>query len=373
MIRPTREQTWLLRACLLSGRDAADAWQSWRSHVSFDEIDAASYRLMPLLYQNLRREKIEGELLGRLKGIYRHTWSRNQLLFHAAARTMRAMTDAGIPVILLKGAALAGSFYTDAGLRPMNDFDFMVRLADAPRAFDVMKRCGWISAEPASLEQLVWCSYAGKWVNGSGQQIDLHWHLMPEGRQAGADDDVWTRAAKIEIGGQIFQTMNATDLLWHVCAHGGIGDEIAPIRWVADAWTLLQKNSAPDWEHLVAAVQHRGLTLPIGRALNYLREEFGAPVPLPVLQVLAATRVTWTERWAHRIKSRPPGMTGALPLHCVNYLRLTRDQSLTAKISGLPLFFRRAWGVSSAWRLPGCFYDRVMKRLARRRNSDKTA
>src|ERR1019366_6595553 len=139
---PTPDQILLLRASLLSGQDVATAWKAWRERVNFDDIDAASYRLMPLLYKNLRRENIEDELLGRLKGIYRHTWSRNQLLFHEAGRVLKAMNDAGISVLVLKGATLANSFYSDAGLRPMNDFDFMVPLDEAFRAFEVMNLCG---------------------------------------------------------------------------------------------------------------------------------------------------------------------------------------------------------------------------------------
>jgi len=148
---PTRDQILLLRASLLSGGDASAAWKTWRKHINFEDIDAGSYRLMPLVYKNLRRENIEDELLGRLKGIYRHTWSRNQLLFHDAAQVMAAMQDAGISVLVLKGATLANSYYSDAGLRPMADFDFMVPLGELSRAFEVMKACGWHYIETVPL------------------------------------------------------------------------------------------------------------------------------------------------------------------------------------------------------------------------------
>jgi hypothetical protein len=153
-------------------------------------------------------------------------------------------------------------------------------------------------------------------MNRAGQQIDLHWHLLPEGRQPGMDDDVWTRTADIEIGGGKFPGMIATDLLWHVCAHGAVGDQIPAIRWVADAWTILQNRRAGiDWPQFVAAVQRRQLTLAVGRALVFLREEFNAPVPAAVITELRDTPPAWLERWADRIKSRPPGMFGAAAAH----------------------------------------------------------
>ncbi|MEJ0091063.1 MAG: nucleotidyltransferase family protein [Limisphaerales bacterium] len=362
---PTPDQILLLRACLLSGGEAAAAWKTWRERINFDDIDAASYRLVPLLYKNLRRENIEDELLGRLKGIYRHTWSRNQLLFHEAGRVLKAMNDAGISVLVLKGATLAGSFYLDAGLRPMNDFDFMVPLAGVSRAVAVMEQSGWHCAESVSPARLVECSHAGKWTNSNGQQMDMHWHLLPEGRQLGLDDDVWTRAVTMEIGGGKFSGMNATDLLWHVCAHGAIGDEIPAIRWVADAWTILQgRREKIDWQQFVLAVQHRQLTLAAGRALVFLREEFNAPVPAQIIAELRGTPPAWLERWADRIKSRPPGLLGALPLHLVNYLRLTRHDNLWRRLTGAPAFFQRVWGVPTMGGLPVYVAKKAADRLA---------
>ncbi len=360
---PAPEQTLLLRACLLSGDDARTAWKSWRERVNFEDIDAASYRLLPLAYKNLLRENIEDELLGRLKGIYRHTWVRNQLLFHDAASILNAMQDAGIAVLLLKGAALTRSIYPEAGLHPMNDFDFMVPLADVFRAFAVMKKCGWNHAEPVPLEQLVWCSHAGKWTNPAGRQIDLHWHLLPEGRQPGADDDVWANAVKTEFSGRVFASMDDTDLLWHVCAHGAVGDETPAIRWVADAWTILHTSSTLNWERLIATLRKRKLTLPVGRALGYLREQFGAPVPAEIVAALAAAPVSRVERWEDHIKLNGGGILGAFPLHCLNYIRLTQHDSLWKKATGISPFFRRVWAVQSTWELPVYALKKMINRL----------
>ncbi len=365
---PTPDQMLLLRASLLSGNDAANAWKAWRERVNFDDIDAASYRLVPLLYQNLRRENIDDELLGRFKGIYRHTWSRNQLLFHAAGGVMQAMKDAGIPVLVLKGAALANGFYGDAGLRPMNDFDFMIPRGEVLRASEVMQKCGWRCTESVPPAQLIWCSYAGKWANRTGQQIDLHWHVLSEGRQPGIDDEVWPRAVNLEIGGGTFPAMEATDLLWHVCVHGAVGDGIPPIRWVADALTILQSpHAAMDWDRLVNTTQRRHLTLVIGRALSFLREEFNAPIPPDVVERLQSSATGWLERWETRIKSGPPGVFGALPLHTVNYLRLSHQDTLWRKLTGVPAFFQRVWGLPNLLGLPVYVVKKAASRLTLRK------
>ena len=53
------------------------------------------------------------------------------------------MAQAGVPFLVLKGAALAHLVYGDPRLRPMRDVDLLIRKADAGRALDVLTRCGF--------------------------------------------------------------------------------------------------------------------------------------------------------------------------------------------------------------------------------------
>jgi Uncharacterised nucleotidyltransferase len=363
---PTPEQTLLLRACLFQGAPALDAWKRWRQRVNFDSVDGASYRLLPLVYRNLKDELAE-PIASRLKGIYRHTWSRNQLLFHAVADMLRALDEAGIRSVLLKGAALAVNHYADAGLRPMADFDFMIAQENAPRAFEILQRHGWRHIEPVLLHQIIWCSHAAKFRNGREQELDIHWHMLPEGRQPGADDDIWRGAKKINFCGVDVLCANPTDLLLHVCAHGAIGDPVPPIRWIADAWMILSRPPGTvDWGRLVTLARKRALTLSVGRALEFLQAGFSAPVPPSVIATMRNTRHAWPERWEYRIKSGPRGLLGALPLHCANYIRLAAHDSFWKKITGVPFFFRRTWGISDAWGLPVYVLKKTINRLPKK-------
>ena len=46
---PTREQERLLRAALLRGPLALEAWDEWKAGADMDHLDAGSYRLLPQL------------------------------------------------------------------------------------------------------------------------------------------------------------------------------------------------------------------------------------------------------------------------------------------------------------------------------------
>jgi Uncharacterised nucleotidyltransferase len=59
-----------------------------------------------------------------------------------------AMAQAGVPLLVLKGAALAQLVYEDPRLRPMRDVDLLVRKTDARRALDVLMRCGFPAGRP---------------------------------------------------------------------------------------------------------------------------------------------------------------------------------------------------------------------------------
>ena len=83
------EHKHLLRATLCTGAAAQDAWQLWSTTVDFEnDLDLASYRLLPMLYYNLQASQIDVQLLPRLRGVYKRTWVENQLLFKKLEATV---------------------------------------------------------------------------------------------------------------------------------------------------------------------------------------------------------------------------------------------------------------------------------------------
>jgi len=109
---PTNRQLLLLQAALLSGNDMLSAWKKWKEEVDFEnEVEHASFRLLPLLYQNLHRHKIDDPLIDRLKGIYRKAWSNNHLLFFKCSKVLDLLHKNDTPTIVMKGIALSVLIY----------------------------------------------------------------------------------------------------------------------------------------------------------------------------------------------------------------------------------------------------------------------
>ena len=150
---PNEVERLLLRAALLDGDAAVEAWERTK-HVAEDvkRVDKATYRLMPQLYRNLDSLGVEDPLMGTLKGVYRHSWYTNQRLFHAASETVRALESGGVETMIIKGAALSAVYYRDPGLRPMDDLDVVVRSDRIHDALALLAEAGWRSDHPSPIE-----------------------------------------------------------------------------------------------------------------------------------------------------------------------------------------------------------------------------
>jgi hypothetical protein len=322
---PTSEQQLLLRAAVLRGAEALAAWQRWTQAVDLDTLDPGSIRLLPQLYRNLEREGVRDPLMSKLKGVYRHTWYGNQLRLRDTAVVLSELHRRGIEPMLLKGAALTLLHYRDSGLRPMEDVDVLVRTHQWQAAVDALTDLGWkprVSVTPRHAA----ASHAMEFVDGHARRIDLHWHLLPDSCWPRADNEFWERASTTALHGVRVSVLDATDQLFHTCAHGVKWEHVPPLRWIADAAMILGDSSVTiDWGRLVRLADRLRLILPVRDGLTLLERTLDLPVPRPVLAGLQNTRVSRAERWEYRLRTRPASRAlGRLPEHWLRYRRLRR-------------------------------------------------
>jgi hypothetical protein len=360
---PSEQQELLLRAALQKGREALDAWKEWRACVDIDDIDrldSGSYRLLPLLYRNLNNQGVQDPLMMRLKGVYRLTWYKNQMLFHTMANLLRSFRDAGIETMALKGAALTLLCYKDYGLRPMNDFDVLIRTEKANAAIRLLEAMGWTATYFVPTEEYITVSYSHGFKNSAGQEFDLHWHLLFQSRGINADDDFWDAAVTTNINDIAVKALSPADQLLHVCIHGARWNFIPPFRWVADAMTILNAPQANiDWNRFIIQTEKRRLVLPLLDALNYLKEVFDAPIAPSVFKRLRDMPVPGIERLEYKIAVNPPTQwTAALDLWC-QHSRLAGNVGLARRVAGFPKFLENIWGIA-AWKLPFHGLSKIM-------------
>ena len=358
-----------MRAALLQGNEATDAWYEWKSSVDVDRLDPGSLRLLPLLYWNLRTHGVKDPLMSRFKGVYRLTWYENQMLFHNMSTLLHSFHNAGIQTMTLKGAALTLLHYRDYGLRPMDDFDVLVQTEQASAAINLLSRLGWtpeLRPPEAFTETYVSVTKAYHFADPAGRVLDLHWHVLPECCHASADDDFWDGAVLTKIHDVPTHALNPTDQLLHACVHGAKWSPVPPIRWAADAMMIMRTSQSEiDWNRLIKQAQERRLILPLRDTLSYLRDVFDAPIPPAVLQSMQDMPVSEVERGEYKARTRSAELVGPLLglwLHYLHYSRLVSDASLQHKLIGFPRFLQHIWGADHLWQVP--FYA-ILKGMPR--------
>jgi Uncharacterised nucleotidyltransferase len=358
--RPSCEQLLVLHAALDSAPAATTAWQRWRQAVDFDDVDHGSARLLPLVYRNLGPEAFDPEVAGRLKGLYRRSWSHNQLIFKRAAEAIGVLEGAGIETLVTKGASLAILSYGDVGVRPMDDVDVLVPIERTEAAIEVLSGAGW---SPDHDDPLAWTQvhHSLGFAGADAGNVDLHWFAL---WQPARDDTLWRAAVSLELGGVATRAPCAADQLLLACVHGTPWSPLPPFRWIADAVTVIRSAGEQlDWERLVAEAERRRLTVATAAALAYLCDEFGAAIPPPALARLQATPVSRHERAAFRAAGRPDSALRTLLMAWDRYRRLRDLDTGARRPGGFVEFARRFWGLESAWALP----LHAVRALSRRR------
>ena len=128
----------LLRACTSAGVTDADVASSHSAEPSFDwpglVKTASQHDIGPLLYHALRGRLVPGDAaraaMAVVEAQYYATGLRNALLDRELHRLLDDWRSAGVPAIVLKGAALTATAYRNPALRPMRDLDILVHRPD---------------------------------------------------------------------------------------------------------------------------------------------------------------------------------------------------------------------------------------------------
>ncbi|HXJ83058.1 MAG TPA: nucleotidyltransferase family protein [Candidatus Methylomirabilis sp.] len=347
---PTTEQALLLRAALLPGPESLAAWERWKRSIDLDLLDAASVRLLPHLYRRLEGAGVRDPLMGRLKGTYRHTLYSNHLRLGSAVPVLRELARAGVPTMLLKGAALTVLYYRDVGLRPMDDVDILVPTRQAGVAVDVLNQLGF-TPRCRVTGRHVQVGHAVDLGDARGQRIDLHWHLLPESCWPSADATFWEHARQATFHGVEAAVLHPTEQLFHICAHGLKWEPVAPVRWVADAAVVLARAEAEiDWGRLAAQAEGHRMILPLRSALRVLREMLGLPVPAEILERLQRAHVSSADHWEYRMRLGAPSvLLGRICEHWLRYRR--RPWGADEQRVGFARYLEVVLGTDGLWDL----------------------
>ncbi len=258
--------------------------------------------LAPLVYAALQQNGAGSELpptvRESLRFAYLKTHVASDLARQVLARVQADFAADGIPLLALKGSALA-PLYPDAALRPLGDLDVLIPRAQARRAGALLQAQGFApTPELANDFQFAFANEACFIRRGKRPaQIDLHWHVFPAAyyRERIPIAWFWERTQEIRAHDRAMRIFSPAAQLLHLCSHFTLQHGSARLLWSYDLALLLAR--APlDWAETLAAVRAFGLGRAVQVALAQVRATWGVAPPETAARELGELAPSFGER-----------------------------------------------------------------------------
>jgi len=341
----------LLLVALSDPDRAAEAWRAGREGFSLDELERGSFELMPLVYQNIAQTCPDEPLLPRLKGIYRRSWVKNNLLLGATSEIASTLGAAGLPALFLEGPTHAVRFYADLALRPSSAVHVLTAAAHAAEASKRLESQGW-SLRPGSDDYPGWRVLFA----ANGDICVLRSSLSFDyagGGDMPAEGPLWQAAEPCDVNATDVLVLMPSDAFLAACVAGARYGPLPPTQWLTDAVMILRSGEL-EWDRIVDfAVVHRQ-HLRLRGALGCLLE---LPIPVPqrvadAYAWLAQWRPTRRDRLVFALSNGTLARRGGLADALAELLATTSEESLGRTATRLPGHLCARWGVTHRWQLP---------------------
>jgi len=224
--------------------------------------------------------------------------TRHQLRRLAALRQIAASLEgAHIPLMVLKGMALAYIAYPNPYCRSMADVDLLVRRADLEKAGELV--CGLGFRETAEVDLMERFRPANQprqcfsLVSSDGQvQVEIHAYLRSFAEFGINSDSLWDRSLLTSLGGVQVRVLCPEDFIQHLCLHIGAHDHyFGRLQGLLDFRFYLERyGKEMDWQAIADHSLRHGTSAWIYLTLWLAQELLGAPVPTGFFQACPAPK-----------------------------------------------------------------------------------
>jgi hypothetical protein len=296
----------------LAGRYSEKAHREWQQFTAAASPDwpalareAAGLGLAPLLYDACRRTAAPPtDVLADLHTHYLQTGLHNTLALRELARVLTLLNEAGIPVIVLKGAALAQMVYGNVALRPMVDLDLWLPFERLEEAQGLLASAGYVAPVPFPFTDesgLCWNELLLRSSQGPRPVVlELHWRLLdnPYYHRRLPMAPIWERSLPVMVEGVSSRVLAPDDLLLHLCSHNLYHHQGTVAQVGPDIGELLRQwGSAIPWPRFLESAQTSELSLAVQTTLLAAVADWYLPVPPEVVRAVAALKPRRRERF----------------------------------------------------------------------------
>jgi hypothetical protein len=211
---------------------------------------ALDQRVHPLVYWNLKahtQDLVPTAHFDAIEGHFFETTIFNMQAKRELVRLMRALQDAQIEAMPVRGPLLAYLLYDNLWLREFKDNDILVHEKDFEAAEELLLSLGYEREGPVEDN-----AYNQKLFNTElNTEVELHWGMdspfMPV--EVGTED-YWHRSVIMMLDDLNVRTFNLDDLLLMLCFHGA-KHRWHRLKWLCDISEYVRKYPNIDWEAML--------------------------------------------------------------------------------------------------------------------------
>jgi hypothetical protein len=169
---------------------------------------------------------------------------------------IKLFENAGIPVIALKGPALAYQLFGDVGMRSSWDLDILVKPEFLAKAVEVLKGLNYHNMFLQNALTTKQWQYSIRHFHhftffNDNNCVELHWRLMHlEHLSDLTNEDLWLQPKQIELAGAAINVLNDQCELAHLAAHGA-SHSFFRLGWLYDlsVFRTAHKNDFDTFYH----------------------------------------------------------------------------------------------------------------------------
>jgi len=269
--------------------------------------------LAPLLYSSLKKDGTLApppDVRERLRIAYLRSDVANWQAFRELNRLLVLFRNEQIPVVILKGAALATTLYPEIAQRRMDDIDLLVPQASAAKASSLLLQQGFATPQPLSRQfyQRYSNNQAFLRFGNRPAHLEVHWHLFksPYYCQRIPIAWFWNHTIEFDLNGQRACSFNPEAQFVHLCAHFALHHDTTRMIWSYDLALFLSRYAARlNWQEIIDTVNAFGLVQALQNTLARVSETWGVSLPADLSRSIDALRPTWKQRIAYAMITSP--------------------------------------------------------------------
>jgi hypothetical protein len=255
--------------------------------------------LAPLVHASLRPAAASGrapkQVVEHLRHLYHRDAIRSILLLEALRALLLRFAQAGVPVIVLKGTALAALVYPSPTLRPMERIDLLVQRRDLATVDELLRTMRYAPSSPIP-ESWPDTHHNISYLGPEGfPLLKIYHHVLKPGSCTGIRiriEDLWRRSRPARIPSVAALMFSHEDLLLHLALQlskvdGGFVGHVGTLCDIGE--TCKRFGSAIDWNRLVTQAEAYKVGKYLYYALWLARDLLEGDVPSRALADLRAT------------------------------------------------------------------------------------